>query len=84
MLSIRNVDPNTMTITMDNKDNAIDLSKDLDIELMQNIHLKTADQSTITADNPLRYYIYKNLSDPGTYEIRATTANWDRNLHMGS
>jgi S-layer protein (TIGR01567 family) len=57
-MSIRNVDPSAMTINMDNKDNAIALSKNKNITLMQNIYLRTADQDVIDEANPLRYYIY--------------------------
>ncbi len=57
-MSIRSVDPATMTIVMDNKDNPITLSKDKDITLMDDIHIRTADQDETSADNPLRYYLY--------------------------
>jgi S-layer protein (TIGR01567 family) len=57
-MSIRNINTSSMMITMDNKDNQIVLSKGIDIPLMGKIHIRTADQSTITEDNPLRYYIY--------------------------
>ena len=58
-MSIKNVDSTAMTITMDNKDNQITLSKNKDVVLMQNISIKTSDQDDISASNPLRYYIYK-------------------------
>ena len=58
-MSIKNVDPTAMTITMDNKDNPITLSKNKDVVLMQNISIKTSNQDDISASNPLRYYIYK-------------------------
>lgn len=74
-MSIRSIDASAMTISMDNKDNAVALSKDMDTPLMQNIYIKTADQSTIDADTPLRYYIYKRLTDPGKYEIRGAVIN---------
>ncbi len=45
-MSIRNVDATSQIITMDNKDNQIVLSKNKDIVLMQNIHIKTANQDT--------------------------------------
>jgi S-layer protein (TIGR01567 family) len=61
-MSIRLVDPTAMTITMDNKDNPITLTRNKDIALMDNIHIKTADQDDTTASNPLRYYIYSNES----------------------
>jgi S-layer protein (TIGR01567 family) len=46
------------TITMDNKDNTVTLSKNKDISLMGNIHIITSDQDIIDDANPLRYYIY--------------------------
>ena len=61
-MSIRTVDATGMTVTMDNKDNQITLSKNKDVVLMQNIHIKTADQDG-TAATPLRYYIYKKITD---------------------
>lgn len=48
------------TITMDNKDYAITLSKNKDILLMGDIGIRTADQDDISAKNPLRYYIYSD------------------------
>ena len=89
-MSIRNVNPTDYTITMDNKDNQITLSKNKDVVLMQNIHIKTADQDTITADQPLRYYIYKKYTEPGQYELRGSVANlgvnqytWDNSTFSG-
>jgi S-layer protein (TIGR01567 family) len=61
-MSIRKVEPTTLTITMDNKDNQVTLSKNKDVVLMQNVHIKTADQDTINADTPLRYFIYKSAT----------------------
>jgi S-layer protein (TIGR01567 family) len=48
------------TITMNNKDNDITLSKNKDIRLMGGIGIRTADQDDISAKNPLRYYIYSD------------------------
>jgi hypothetical protein len=59
-MAIRNVDPSAFIITMDNKDNQVTLSKNKVTELMAGIFIKTADQSDISADNPLRYYIFRN------------------------
>ncbi|MEM0498663.1 MAG: S-layer protein domain-containing protein, partial [Methanothrix sp.] len=53
------------SIEMDNKDNAITLNKNKDIALMAGIHIKTADQDVIDADNPLRFYIYKEATIEG-------------------
>ncbi|HOT06943.1 MAG: hypothetical protein A4E45_01749 [Methanosaeta sp. PtaB.Bin039] len=60
------------TITMDNKDNTISLNKKMDIALMGDIHLKTADQDDISAERPLRFFICREISRPGTYELRST------------
>jgi len=70
-MTVRTVDANALTITMDNKDNAITLSKNKDLSLMPGIRIKTADNST------LRYYIYKQITAPGTYEIRGAVATGD-------
>jgi S-layer protein (TIGR01567 family) len=61
-MSIRNVNPTDYTITMDNKDNQVTLSKNKDVVLMQDIYIKTADQDLIDDANPLRYFIYKSAS----------------------
>ena len=54
-MTIRSIDANAGTITMDNKDNAITLSKNIDIPLMSDFRIKTADS------DELRFYIYKPL-----------------------
>lgn len=55
-------------ISLDNRDNAIALSKNKNIEIMPGINIKVADNDT------LRYYIYKNITTLGKYEIRSTVA----------
>ena len=75
-MSIRNVDATSQIITMDNKDNRITLSKNKDIVLMQNIHIRTANQDRIDADNPLRFYIYKLVTaEPKTTDERTSATN---------
>jgi len=61
-MMIRNIDANSMTITMDNKDNRIVLTRNIDVPLMDDIHIKTADQSDASVENPLRYYLVKEAS----------------------
>jgi S-layer protein (TIGR01567 family) len=51
-MTITSVDANAGIITMENKDNAITLSKNKDTEIMPGINLRTADNDT------LRFYIY--------------------------
>ena len=53
------------TITMDNKDNTVTLSKNKDITLMGDVKIKTADQDVVDDANPLRYYIYKAVTIEG-------------------
>ena len=74
-MSIRNVDPSAFRITMDNKDSQIILGKNMEIKLMNNIYIKTANQSEISSANPLRYYIYKKYTEPGTYQIRGSVTD---------
>ncbi len=73
-MTITSVDANAGTITMENKDNAITLSKNKDTALMSGISIKTADNNT------LRYYIYKEITEPGTYEIRGAVATADNHM----
>ncbi len=61
-MMVRTIDASSMTITMDNKDNRILLARNKDIPLMNDIHIKTADQSDASMENPLRYYLYKEVS----------------------
>ena len=53
------------TITMDNKDNTVTLSKNKDITLMGDVMITTSDQSVIDDANPLRYYISKEMTIEG-------------------
>jgi len=48
----------------------INLSQDSDIDLIDGIRLKTSD----SADQPNRVYVYRNITEPGTYEIRGSVA----------
>jgi S-layer protein (TIGR01567 family) len=70
-LSVSTIDSTTGIITLDNKDNAITLSKNKNIEILPGIFIRTADNDT------LRYYIYKNITEPGIYEIRGSVATSD-------
>ncbi|HWQ18399.1 MAG TPA: S-layer protein domain-containing protein [Methanotrichaceae archaeon] len=70
-MTVRTVDASALTITMDNKDNAITLSKNKDLSLMPGIRIQTADNDT------LRYYVYKQITEPGTYELRGAVATGD-------
>ena len=67
-MTIRTVDATNGVITMDNKDNAITLSKNKDSALMAGVKIKTADNDT------LRFYIYKTITEPGDYQVRGAVA----------
>jgi S-layer protein (TIGR01567 family) len=74
-MSIRKVDPKAMIIALDNKDHSIELVKNSEIILMNDIYIKTADKSIITSEDPLRYFIFKNYSEPGKYELRSSATD---------
>jgi len=90
-MTIQTVNADTLTIMMDNEDNKITLNKNKDTLLMENIRIVTADQDTISAEDPLRFYLYKEITEPGTYEIRGTvkevvdgaTVEWDVSSFAG-
>ncbi len=64
-MSVRRIDPDALTITMDNKDNQITLSPNKDITLMGEIGIYVADQDEISDAEPLRYYLYKYIDFDG-------------------
>jgi S-layer protein (TIGR01567 family) len=70
-MTITSVDANAGIITMENKDNAITLSKNKDTVLMNGIKIKTAD------NDALRYYIYKEITGSGTIQLRSQVATAD-------
>jgi len=67
-MSVGKVDGNAGTITLNNAGMPITLQKKSDVPLMGDMHLKTADNDT------LRFYIYREATQPGTYEIRGSIA----------
>ncbi|HII06729.1 MAG TPA: PGF-CTERM sorting domain-containing protein [Methanotrichaceae archaeon] len=88
-MTIQTVNADTKYIMMDNEDNKVTLNKNKDTLLMENIRIKTADQDDIVT-TPLRFYIYKEITEPGTYEIRGSvaevvdgTVEWDYSSFAG-
>jgi S-layer protein (TIGR01567 family) len=69
MLRVAEIDNVTGRILLTNEDNTITLRKNRSIEIMPGISIKTADS------DELRYYIYKEVIEPGIYEIRGSVAN---------
>ena len=67
-MSVGEVDGKTGTITLNNAGQPITLQRNSDVPLMGDIHLKTADSDT------LRFYIYRQATQPGTYDIRGSIA----------
>jgi hypothetical protein len=56
------------TITMENVNNTIDLEKNGDISLMPRLGIRTI------GNDSLKYYIYMDIAEPGTYEVRGAVA----------
>ncbi len=81
LMTVTTIDPVSGLITMNNLDNTITLNKNNVISLMGDFNIKTSDQDVIDEANPLRYYIAKVVTEPGTYEVRGAIADsgftWD-------
>ena len=64
-MTIQTVDSDAKTIVMNNEDNKINLYRNSNSLLMENIRIKTADQGEISAEEPLRFYVYKEATLEG-------------------
>ena len=73
-MTLQTVDAETKTITMDNEGNKIDLNKNMDVTLIENIRIRTADSD----DSPLRFYIYTEMPNSDVYHIRGDVHNVTR------
>jgi len=78
-MAVYDLDPDNMTFTMTNEDRKISFSRGRSKVLMSDIGIKTADQDDVDnaintttgrPENPLRFRVYREVEDPGTYEIR--------------
>ncbi len=78
-MTVEDVDPDEMTLTMTNEDRTIGFSRGRSRLLLGEIGIKTADQddvedavnaSTGRPENPLRFWIYREIDEPGSYEVR--------------
>jgi S-layer protein (TIGR01567 family) len=78
-MTVEDVEPDEMTITMTNEDRKIGFSKGRSRLFLGDIGIKTADQddvedainaSTGRPENPLRFWIYRDVEEPGSYEVR--------------
>ena len=50
------------TVVLDNKDNAISLTRNNEIALMSDFKIRTADQEEISMTSPLRFYIFRTAT----------------------
>jgi S-layer protein (TIGR01567 family) len=66
-MTIRSVDGTNGVITMDNKDNAVTLSKNKDTEIMPGVSIRTAD------NDDLRFFIYKPVTVEGAAPVAEAT-----------
>ena len=67
------VNPTSLAIRMDNKNNEISVRKNKNIQLMKDLYIKTADQDVINSQNPLKYYVY--ITKPRSYMLHGSVAN---------
>jgi S-layer protein (TIGR01567 family) len=67
-MSVDKVDGKAGIITLNNAGMPITLQKKSDVPLMGDLHLKAADSDT------LRFYIYREATEPGTYDLRGAIA----------
>jgi S-layer protein (TIGR01567 family) len=69
-------------IEITNEDD-ITLTRDSDVEIGQGMFFKVADTPT----NVIRFYVYKEITEPGTYEVRGQVATgamtWDATKFAG-
>jgi S-layer protein (TIGR01567 family) len=80
-MSVGEVDGTAGIITLNNAGQPIALQKNSDVTLMGDIHLRTADSDA------LRLYLYRQVTEPGTYDIRSSIAGTigeNDNLEDGS
>jgi len=70
-MTVTNIDQDE--IELENSDRQITLSSDKDIPLMMDIYIKTAEQKD-DDPKPLRFFIYKKITEPGSYEVRGKVA----------
>lgn len=56
-------------VTLENEDRSVNLVSDMDKEIMNGLFIRTADQMA-TPEDPLRFYLYRKITEPGTYEVR--------------
>jgi S-layer protein (TIGR01567 family) len=69
---LNDVSINGDTLTISNED-TFTLTRDSEEEIAQGMFFKTAD----TSSNVLRFYLMKQITEPGTYQIRGQVASGD-------
>ncbi len=67
---LNNVGISGATLTISN-DDTLTLTRDSDVEIGQGMYFKVADSDA------LRFYAYKQITEPGTYEVRGQVATGD-------
>lgn len=76
-MTIQAVDADAKTIVTKNENGVIPLSSGEDILLMGDIGIKISDrrdEEAVGAEGPLRFFIYRSITEPGIYEIRGRVA----------
>ena len=76
-MTIQTVDADAKTIVMNNENGGISLSNDENILLMGEIGIKISDrrdEDAIATEDPLRFCIYRDITEPGIYDVRGRVA----------
>ncbi|MGD0953561.1 MAG: S-layer protein domain-containing protein [Methanotrichaceae archaeon] len=88
-LTVADINSTTGTITLDNRGNQFVISMNKTIELIPGFGIETGYQYGTEA-TPLRFYVYKELTKSGTYELRGAAADssmneftWDNSTFPG-
>ncbi|WP_292388590.1 S-layer protein domain-containing protein [Methanosarcina sp. UBA5] len=76
---LNNVGINGPTLTISNGD-ILNLTRDSDVEIGQGMYFKVAD----TPANELRFYAYKQITDPETYQVRGQVAFGTGDIKWGA
>ena len=76
-MTIQAVDSDAKTIVMKNENDGIALTSGEEIPLMGEIRIKISDrrdEDAVATEDPLRFCIYRIITEPGIYEVRGRVA----------
>lgn len=68
-MTISEVDSTYGIITLENLEDTITINRGMDEPLMKGIRIRTEDEKVAGDTSPFRFFVYKKVSDPGSYLI---------------